>query len=140
MVVDERRVTDESDSARTRTKADLGTVSAHTKTATKTAAPSPKNGNRLPLGAHPGNTGGKKGRSGRKPEAFTNFLARLRQDPRLHDAIEKAAMDASNPGFKSALKVLTDYDDAKPAEKRELSGKLEVRVKIAREGRRVTAS
>lgn len=133
-------MTDKSDSARTRIMADLGTVSAHTKTATKTARPSPRSGVRLPLGAHPGNTGGKKGRSGRKPEAFTNFLARLRQDPRLHQAIEAAAMDATSAGFKSALKVLTDYDDAKPAEKRELSGKLEVRVKISREGRRVTAS
>src|SRR5689334_5686837 len=34
------------------------------------APPPPQGGAQLPLGAHPGNTGGKKGRSGRKPDAF----------------------------------------------------------------------
>jgi hypothetical protein len=38
----------------------------HDKTATKTAI-SPLSGAAIPLGAHPGNTGGKKGRSGRLP-------------------------------------------------------------------------
>ncbi len=33
------------------------------------AKPSPRNGNRLPVGAHRANTGGKKGRSGRIPNA-----------------------------------------------------------------------
>ncbi len=33
------------------------------------AKPSPRNGNRLPIGAHRANTGGKKGRSGRIPNA-----------------------------------------------------------------------
>ena len=43
------------------------------KTANKTASseqrsrPSPRSGQTLPLGNHPGNTGGKKGRSGRPP-------------------------------------------------------------------------
>jgi hypothetical protein len=42
-----------------------------TKTAGKTArvAVSPLNGAKIPLGAHPGNTGGKPGRSGRIPSA-----------------------------------------------------------------------
>ena len=36
----------------------------------KRAKPSPRNGNRLPIGAHRANTGGKKGRSGRIPNAI----------------------------------------------------------------------
>lgn len=110
------------------------------KTPIKTARPSGRNGNVLPLGNHPGNTGGKKGRSGRRPQAFKDFLARLRQDPTLHEALERAARDETSRGFASALKVMTDYDDDKPAEKKQLSGKVEVVVRIAREGRRVTAS
>ncbi len=115
-------------------------VSDAAKTANKTARPSPRNGNVLPVGAHPGNTGGKKGRSGRKPEAFKDFLSRLRQNPKLHLALERAAEDETCAGFKSALKVLTDYDDDKPAEKKQISGALEVTVRVAKEGRRVTAS
>lgn len=51
------------------------------KTATgagKLARPSPRNGVQLPVGAHPGNTGGKAGRSGRKPDAFREALADIR--------------------------------------------------------------
>lgn len=95
---------------------------ADAKTATKTAKPSPRNGNVLPLGAHPGNTGGKKGRSGRKPEAFTKFLAKLRENPRLHEALEQAVSDPDSRGFASALKVLTDYDPEKPGQRVEHSG------------------
>ena len=40
------------------------------KTAIKTAKPSGRNGNVLPVGNHPGNTGGKKGRSGPKTIDF----------------------------------------------------------------------
>lgn len=40
------------------------------KTAEKTASPSPTSGFALPVGARPGNTGGKPGRSGRKSRDF----------------------------------------------------------------------
>lgn len=129
----------ETQGARERDRHNIARVSDTAKTATKTAKPSPRSGVRLPLGAHPGNTGGKKGRSGRKPEAFTSFLTKLRQNPALHQALERAVTDETSPGFRSALKVLTDYDTEKPAEKKELSGKLEVTVRVAREGRRITA-
>lgn len=113
------------------------------KTALKTgdlAPPSPSGGARLPLGAHPGNTGGKKGRSGRKPEAFGKLLARLRNSPELAHSLEAAIKDHESRAFASALKVLTDYDDEKPAEKRQIVGPVEVVVKFAREGKRSTAS
>lgn len=96
----------------------------------------PKHGNgALLVGGQPGNKGG-----GRPPEAFKAMLARLRESPELALSLEQAIQDHTGRGFASALKVLTDYDTDKPAEKKELSGKLEVRVKITREGRRVTAS
>ena len=47
----------------------------------KLAPPSPRNGNRLPLGNHPGNTGGKKGRSGSKPAIWKETCAQA-----LHEA------------------------------------------------------
>ena len=39
-------------------------------TVTSATARSPLNGAEIPLGAHPRNTGGKKGRSGRPPSAI----------------------------------------------------------------------
>lgn len=89
---------------------------------------------------NPGNSGGKPGRSGRLPSPFKAFLSKLRSDPGFQQAIETAAKDPGSRGFSAALKLVTDYDDEKPAEKKEVSGKLEVRVRIEREGRRVTAS
>lgn len=85
------------------------------KTATKTAKPSPRSGVALPVGAHPGNTGGKKGRSGRNPDVFKQFLARLKGDKKFHAALKSAATDPESRGFSSALKVITDYDESKPA-------------------------
>lgn len=87
------------------------------KTAEKYAKPSGRNGNRLPLGAHPGNTGGKKGRSGRKPNEFKDFLAKARQNPKVQKALLTALKDPESRGFSSALKVLTDYDEQKPGQK-----------------------
>ena len=50
------------------------------KTANKFAKPSPRNGNALPVGAHEGNTGGKKGRSGRKTNEFRAAAVALRDE------------------------------------------------------------
>ncbi len=89
---------------------------------------------------NPGNSGGKPGRSGRIPAPFKTFLAKLRSDPEFHDALEKASRDPESRGFNAALKLMSDYDDEKPAEKRQIVGPVEVHVKFAREGRRTTAS
>lgn len=94
----------------------MATTSAAAKTANKTAR-SPRNGAEIPLGAHPGNTGGKKGRSGRPKAKFKAFLAKLRDDPEFQQAIEDAATDPSSRGFSAALKLVTDYDDEKPAQR-----------------------
>lgn len=79
-------------------------------------------------GGNPGNTGGKKGRSGRKPGPFKDLVARLRQSPELAQSLENAIKDHECRAFPAALKLLTDYDEEKPVEKRQLSGELVVRV------------
>jgi hypothetical protein len=60
------------------------------KTAKKTAKlqpPSPRSGVRLPAGAHPGNTGGKVGRSGRRPNIIRDKAAALLEE---HELLELA--------------------------------------------------
>jgi hypothetical protein len=106
-------------------------------TQTKFAPPSPRSGVRLPLGNHPGNTGGKPGRSGRKSQKLGLFLKELRESPDAQAALEAAALDHNNRNFGNAWKLAAMYDEEKPAEKRELSGKITVelaeRLKRARE-------
>lgn len=91
-------------------------------------------------GGNPGNSGGKKGRSGRKPGPFKAMLSRLRDSAELAQSLEAAVKDHESRAFPAALKLLSDYDDTRPAEKRQIVGPVEVRVRIEREGRRVTAS
>lgn len=91
------------------------------KTAKKYATPSPRNGNVLPLGNHPGNTGGKKGRSGRKPNDFLALCKQSKEDPTLwKEAREK------NPV--AVLALSAEYTETKPAHKTELTGQLTVKV------------
>ncbi|HVA57287.1 MAG TPA: terminase small subunit [Gemmatimonadaceae bacterium] len=82
------------------------------KTANKTAKlapPSGRNGNRLPVGAHSGNTGGKPGRSGRPSRAFKATIAELQRDPDLHDALREAASDPNHKNFAAAWGVITKF-------------------------------
>lgn len=81
---------------------------------------SPRSGSTIPTGNHPGNTGGKPGRSGRPSNSFKELLAVLRADPEVHTAIEKAAKDCSGPGFRVAIALMERYDEEKPTEKGEL--------------------
>lgn len=68
------------------------------------------------------------------------MLAKLRESPQLASSLEKAIADPECKAFSAALKVLTDYDTTKPAQKQEIVGPLVVTVRFAREGKRVTAS
>ena len=63
------------------------------------APPSGRNGNRIPVGAHPWNTGGKKGRSGRRSEKLVAFLAELRQSPELYKSLIKIAKNPRSRNF-----------------------------------------
>lgn len=53
--------------------------------------------------------------AGRPPDAFKNFLAQLRDSPEFHAELKRALTDCESRGFSAALKVLTMYDDEKPA-------------------------
>lgn len=94
------------------------------KTATKFAKPSPRSGVALPLGNHPGNTGGKKGRSGRKPEHFYERARELANDPQVWDVqLARARSGDLNP-----LKLAAEYTFEKPTEKKEITGDVTFRV------------
>jgi len=101
---------------------DASSVTAN-KTAIKTAKPSGRSGVSLPVGAHPGNTGGKKGRSGKKPNSFKQFLASLRTDPVALAALERAAKDETLKSFSNVWKLASEYDPDKPGQKHEITGK-----------------
>lgn len=81
---------------------------------TGTTMRSPRSGAVVATGAHAANTGGKKGRSGRPPNEFRDFLSRLRDDPAARLALEAAAKDATHPNFRAAWKIITDYDSDGP--------------------------
>ena len=55
--------------------------------------------------------------AGRPPKAFKDFLAELRQNPKVQEALEKAATDHEARNFKAALDVIVRYDYDVPAEK-----------------------
>lgn len=97
--------------------------------------PQPHGGALLASGK-PGNRGG----TGRPPKKFSTFLASLREDADVQKAIKNAAKDPESRGFAAVLKQMSEYDDEKPAEKHAIVGPVEVRVRIAREGKRSTAS
>lgn len=85
-------------------------ANATTKTASKSAprlAPAPPQGGaRLPLGAHPKNTGGKKGRSGRPPLAFKRFARALYDDPEVQREITRVLRNHREKHFAAVLRAL----------------------------------
>lgn len=108
----------------------MATRGARKKTALKIALapPSPNGGARLPLGAHPGNTGGKKGRSGRPPNAFKAFCRELASSPEYQEAIKRAATDDKHDNFAAAAKLVASLAVPKASKKTKHSGSVTVRV------------
>lgn len=86
-----------------------------TKTARKTAeCVSGTNGNRLEPGNHPKNTGGKKGRSGRKPEEFRAWCRSL-VEGKAHVAEIKAVLcDRAHPHFAKIATLFYGYGYGQP--------------------------
>lgn len=80
------------------------------KTAKKTAK-SPRNGQEIPLGNHPGNTGGKKGRSGRKPMAFKLLAHDILHDPVTQAQLRKAAQNPKASGYSTLVLGLAKYSE-----------------------------
>jgi len=90
------------------------------KTAKKTAKvelapPSPINGQRLQMG-NPGNSGGKKGRSGRKPMAWKALCKDILEDEETQKTLRRAAADSDTSGYPSLLKLLSDHAAGVPEE------------------------
>lgn len=111
------------------------------KTAIKTVT-SPINGAQLPVGNHPGNTGGKKGRSGRKPDEWRRELQALVSSDAVLDALETVLQDSKHPAYVGALKYAADHGFGKARETVELTGASggPVLVKFVHEDRKRTAS
>lgn len=86
---------------------------------------SPRSGSEIPTGAHPGNTGGKKGRSGRPSKAVTEFWQGVIEDPAVQLAVMKAAKDPKSPAFGKIVTYATDRIMGKPKQAVTVSGKLE---------------
>lgn len=100
----------------------------------------PRRANKTSYGQKDGNDPrlGKPG-PGRHPKSLVLFLKRLRQSAKAQLALQAAAEDPDSRNFATAWRYLAEYDDDKPAEKRELSGKVEISVKMTREGPRRTS-
>lgn len=108
-----------------------GPKGANGKTALKTARlapPSPNGGARLPLGNHPGNTGGKPGRSGRLPNAFKQFCRDLAASKEYQEALKRAATDDQHDNYLGAAQLVAKVASPKPTKKTKHSGSVTVRV------------
>lgn len=67
--------------------------------------------------------------AGAPTKSFKHFLANLRNSAAAQRALQKAAEDSKSPNFRTAWKLLSEYDEEKPAPpKQELGGELIVRV------------
>ena len=84
-------------------------------TAIKTAK-SPRSGAEIPLGAHPGNTGGKKGRSGRRPDWLKQFCDDLLADEAAKAQVTAILRDKDHAAFPTMWKALADRAHGKPKE------------------------
>lgn len=75
---------------------------------------SPRSGAEIPTGAHPGNTGGKKGRSGRKPDAFKELCRELASGRATVASVRKILKDSTHPQFTAALRWASENGYGKP--------------------------
>ncbi len=109
------------------------------KTASKTAPQmrTPVTGyGKLLLGGKPGNSGGKKGRSGRTPEEFKQWMQSFANSREAEAGIKGILeMGKAHPLFLGALKHVTEQGYGKPKEDTQHSG--EVVVRIVREARAI---
>ncbi len=79
---------------------------------------SPRSGASVVVGGIAGNKGGAKGKSGRHPQAWGEFIAELRnKDDRFRSAIRQAAYDPESRAFGHVLKLVRDYDPDAPERK-----------------------
>ena len=89
-------------------------------------AVSPINGATIPIGAHSGNTGGKPGRSGRKPKVFTEICNELLSDPAVHARLALIAILGSNEEVLRAVNTLARYVVSPPKQAVDVSQRVQV--------------
>lgn len=89
----------------------------------KTAKPSGRNGNVLPVGAHPGNTGGKSGRSGRKPDEFKAICRALATRTETIAVVAAILTDGSHPRFMAALKWASENGYGRPIQRLDVASR-----------------
>jgi hypothetical protein len=84
---------------------------------------------------NPGNSGGKKGRSGPKPIAFLQECDRIAREellPRLLAKIRSREVNdptaADDPGYRWAGELVVKYSQKLPAQITEQTGKLDIRI------------
>ena len=83
---------------------------------------SPKSGAEVPTGAHPKNTGGKPGRSGRPPQILIDFCRNLVADEAVQAQVSTILRNGDHPHFVALWKAVADRAYGKPTASVELSG------------------
>lgn len=80
--------------------------------------------------------GTNKGGTGRPKGSTTSlkaFLAKLRQDPQAHAALERAAKDDAGRNFGHSWRLASEYDEEKPVQKQGIQFDGTITVKFVRE-------
>lgn len=85
---------------------------------------SPRSGAEVPTGAHARNTGGKKGRSGRKPDAFKQFLRDVLDSPEAREALERVLQSDKHTAYASVLGKIISHAHGLPTQQVEVTSKL----------------
>ena len=85
---------------------------------------SPRSGAEVPTGNHSGNTGGKKGRSGRKPDAFKQFLRDSLDSEKARKAVETVLEDDKHKAYSSVLGKVIPHAYGQPTQPIEVTSKL----------------
>ena len=85
---------------------------------------SPRSGAEVPTGNHSGNTGGKKGRSGRKPAAYKQFLRDTLDSPEAREALEKVLQSDEHTAYASVLGKVIPHAYGQPTQPIEVTSKL----------------
>lgn len=86
--------------------------------------PAPRGGRgfQLPAGAHPQNTGGKKGRSGRKPDAWKDICEGLATSDEVLRAAKAVLKNAKHPAWFGAWKFVGEQRFGRAKQSVEHSG------------------
>lgn len=85
---------------------------------------SPINGATTPVGAHPGNTGGKKGRSGRPPNWLKDWCDELLSKPQSKAQVQAVLADSTHTAYASMWKAVADRAHGRPKETVEHTGEI----------------